>query len=435
MKDSHFPRDYREYQVVSLPGPSHYFGGLALGNKASRLHRHTRSHPKKAALEVLNWIHKLHEREIPLIFLPPLMPSPSALGLSCAYIWCANLATFSPRCDVTSAHAHLTLANLNSGSHRRMEAEKRLAQLKVLFAKSSIKLHPPLCASEEENGCLFNDEGAANHMRLACPSNPTQSLDIFVYGYSGNTEEEKGFFQPRQSLQAQKKIAANHQLVDENRLFFLQQNPEVIGKGVFHNDVIATAHNQLLLFHEKAFSDPKILEEIKAAYMQKSATPLQAICILEKDLTVQEAVKSYLFNSQILSQKDRPGYLLVTPQQCESCPKTRAIIERLLRDPDIPLSDWLVSPLSESMKGGGGPACLRLRLLLQDEEALSLDRRFQVCWSLIDTIRAVVDESWPEVVESQRLQESKYVESLYQSSKQKLETLYEALGLKELLDI
>lgn len=426
-----FKAHWQEFQIVSLPGPSHYYGGLAAGNHASKAHRHLPSSPQKAAYEILHWIKLMHQREVPLLFLPPLMPSCDRLGLSSAYIWCANLGLFTPSCDSKSQKPHLTLANLYSGSHRVREAPLRKKQLQHLFKRAPLTIHAALPQAP-----YTYDEGAANHMRLCSASDYSKGLDLMIYGFSEKPSEEKrliGFYRPRQSQTAQEKIVKMHQ-IPEDRVLFAKQNPEVIAKGVFHNDVISTSHNELLLYHEKAFKDPQAIDLVRSKYWQRCKEPLITAAIAEEELTVEEAVQSYLFNSQILTRKNQKGYLLITPEQCRKCKKASSVIERLLGDPAIPIEEWVSCHLSESMKGGGGPACLRLRALLNAEELSTFDPRFIVTEKMLETLQSVVERYWPETIDGAQVEDTAYQKMLYERAIEGIGALHDALDLGELLN-
>lgn len=73
---------------------------------------------------------------------------------------------------------------------------------------------------------------------------------------------------------------------------------------------------------------------------------------------MQDAVTTYLFNSQLLSRDDG-SMMLVLPQECREHAGVWRYLNRLLEE-DNPIDDLQVFDLRESMSNGGGPACLRL---------------------------------------------------------------------------
>ena len=77
-------------------------------------------------------------------------------------------------------------------------------------------------------------------------------------------------------------------------------------------------------------------------------------------ISIQEAVDSYLFNSQLLSTPS--GMTLIAASECEHHPKIKACIDGLLDDKANPINAVHYLNLRQSMHNGGGPACLRLRI-------------------------------------------------------------------------
>src|SRR5690606_5285362 len=107
----------------------------------------------------------------------------------------------------------------------------------------------------------------------------------------------------RQSLEASKAIARLLG-VDDAGVVYAQRNPAVSVQGVFHNDVIAVGNGPVLFYHQQAFLDsPRVLAEL-ADKLARRGAELQAICVPEALVGVEDAVRSYLFNSQLLSRAD-----------------------------------------------------------------------------------------------------------------------------------
>jgi succinylarginine dihydrolase len=234
--------------------------------------------------------------------------------------------------------------------------------------------HDPLPASP-----TIGDEGAANHMRL-CREYGEPGIELFVYGRRGlakssvagvddpglpasatpATGARSGTFPARQTLEASQAIARLHGL-DPLRTLFIQQNPQAIDAGVFHNDVIAVGNRDVLFCHEKAFVDqPAVLDSLRRTFAELCGGQLRVIEVTEQQVPLADAVRSYLFNSQLLTRPDGEMALLV-PAECMDTPSTRAYLGQL----DFPVH---VANLRQSMRNGGGPACLRLRVVLTEVE-------------------------------------------------------------------
>jgi len=252
----------------------------------------------------------------------------------------------------------MTPANLMSAFHRSIEAVQTGAVLRRIFSDEGFFAHHlPLPRTE-----LYWDEGAANHTRLAAiPGGP--GVHLFVHDHSadrGTAGSQK--YPARQSRCASEAIARLH-LLDPSQTVHAQQNPAAIDLGVFHNDLIAVGCESVLLFHEEAFANKKaVLSELRAAV----GDTLILLEIPTSALSVSEAVASYLFNSQIIPLGD--GTLgLISPAECEHSEPTRQAIEGVLAS-ENPIQSVHYLDVHQSMRNGGGPASLRLRVALTPQE-------------------------------------------------------------------
>jgi succinylarginine dihydrolase len=359
-----------EINFDGLVGPTHHYGGYALGNLASMQHKQQISHPKKAALQGLNKMKLLADLGIPQAVLPPRMrpnftvlralgfrgdeaqifekvahESPSLFYTlsSSSSMWAANSATISPSADTRDGRVHFTVANLQSHFHRAIESEETYHLLRYLFADESLfAIHPPL-----PKGGDFGDEGAANHTRF-CRDYAEGGVHLFVYGKSA-FEVQAHRFPFRQAKEASEAVARQHGL-DPATTLFVQQNPEAIKAGVFHNDVISVGNRNRFFYHEHAFiNTAHVIDTIHAL------CPLKTLCVTEEMLSLKEAVKTYLFNGQLVTLPNGEDHLLA-PHEASSLNLTW-----------LPFGVTFVD-LRESMRNGGGPACLRFRCVLTPDE-------------------------------------------------------------------
>jgi len=121
--------------------------------------------------------------------------------------------------------------------------------------------------------------------------------------------------------------------------------------------VIAVGEGTFLFCHERAFVDqPAVLDALRTAI----GSDFTAVVIRDDELSLIDAVGTYLFNSQLLPLDDG-RFLLVAPAECRANPKTSQLLDRLVAD-ETPIADVLTFDLRQSMRNGGGPACLRLRV-------------------------------------------------------------------------
>jgi succinylarginine dihydrolase len=399
-----------EVNFDGLVGPTHHYAGLGVGNLASQRHRHEPSNPKAAALEGLAKMRLLHDLGIPQGMLPPqerpLMPALRQLGfrgddaavLATAYrdapellaacsstssMWGANAATVSPFADTSDGRLHLTPANLVSQFHRSLEAPATTAVLRTIFGdRSRFVVHDPLPAATD-----FADEGAANHMRLA-PTHGCPGIEVFVYGRDGDERAAGQRFPARQSLAASQAVARRHGL-DPARTVFLRQSRAAVDAGVFHNDVIAVANENVLLVHEEAFADgPAALTAIRGCYAAACGGDLVVIEVPAAEVSLAVAVGTYLFNSQLVSLP-AGGMALICPIECREHVTTSRWLDQLVAS-DNPITAVYPVAVRQSMRNGGGPACLRLRVVLPPGELSALHPGAIVTPALLTSLEAWV---------------------------------------------
>jgi succinylarginine dihydrolase len=275
---------------------------------------------------------------------------------------------------------HFTPANLVTHLHRAIEAPTTTRVLRAIFADAArFAVHDPLPAAPQ-----LGDEGAANHTRLARADG--RGVELFVYGREafGNAPAPQRF-PARQAREASEAIVRRHGL-DRARVVLAQQEPAVIDAGVFHNDVIAVGEGGVLLCHERAWlGQHEVLARLRSALDDA----LVALVVSEDEVTVAQAVETYLFNSQLLQRADG-RYVLVAPAEAHEHPRTRALLDRLVA-PGDPIAEVVVFDLRQSMRNGGGPACLRLRVPLTGDERAAIGARV-----LLDDALATGLAAWIE---------------------------------------
>ena len=391
----------REYNFDGLVGPTHHYAGLSQGNLASTRHGGQLGNPRSAALQGLEKARFLSKLGVGQALLPPplrpnlralhrlgfsgtsrdvlpralrVAPELLALASSSSAMWAANAATVAPSSDTADGRVHFTPANLASMFHRSVEAETTTATLRALFADSErFAVHEPLPA-----GALFADEGAANHTRLATTK---QVLHVFGWGRAVDATVAPRAFPARQTREASVACARLHGL-RQDQLIFLQQAPEGIDAGAFHSDVLCVGNEQLLLVHELAFADRGALGELRS----RLGGEFELVVATNEELPVAEAVGAYPFNSQLVTLPDG-GMAIIAPEESRNAPRARAFLERVLGESNAVRAVHYVD-VNGSMKNGGGPACLRLRVPLSDDEVASLPARVLLDDALYEAIHA-----------------------------------------------
>jgi succinylarginine dihydrolase len=85
--------------------------------------------------------------------------------------------------------------------------------------------------------------------------------------------------------------------------------------------------------------------------------------------------------------------LLVVPQECRENARVAAYLDDLTAGRG-PIDEVLVFDLRESMKNGGGPACLRLRVVLNDAERDAVAPGVWIDDTLFGTLDAWIDRHY-----------------------------------------
>jgi succinylarginine dihydrolase len=379
----------REFNFDGLVGPSHNYAGLSFGNVASFSNVKSASNPRQAALQGLDKMRALAGRGFAQALLPPqsrpnfrLLRSLGFGGTDadvlarawreapCAYsaspMWTANAATVSPSADTLDRRVHFTAANLNNKLHRADEHVQSTRTLRALFAdEHHFMVHQPLPSTP-----AFGDEGAANHTRF-CRHHGDAGVELFVYGkveFDPSAPHPKKY-PARQTREASEAIARLHGLTD-TRTVFAAQNPDVIDQGVFHNDVIAVGNGNVLFYHEQAFADEGATLDTLRRAMDGVGAELNAVRVDTGMVPLADAVASYLFNSQLLSKPDG-RMALVVPHECRENPAVAQYLASLIASGGA-IDELIDFDLRQSMRNGGGPACLRLRVVLDDAQAAAM---------------------------------------------------------------
>jgi succinylarginine dihydrolase len=411
-----------EINFDGLVGPSHNYAGLSIGNLAATAHAGKVSHPRAAALQGLAKMRANMALGLAQgVFMP--LPRPNAAWLealawdsgaegallagawSASAMWTANAATVSPAPDAGDGRCHLTVANLVAMPHRGQEWPDTLRQLRLAFAdRQHFAVHEPVPP-------CFGDEGAANHMRLT-RAHGEPGVELFVYGRTG------GPFPARQHAQASRVVARRHEL-DPARTLLIEQAPEAIAAGAFHNDVVAVSNERVLLTHERAFADRQgAYQAIRSIFPE-----VEIIEVPEDVVSLAEAIRTYLFNAQLVSLPEG-GMALVVPAHVTESAEVRGWLDELLAG-NGPIRRVVPVDVRESMANGGGPACLRLRVVA---DPATVDPRFLLDGARAEHIERIVTQHWPEQIDPGDLGR----ESLAASVLSARYKLLEALDLAEL---
>tara|TARA_R110001606_G_scaffold12306_5_gene53269 strand:+ start:139442 stop:140779 length:1338 start_codon:yes stop_codon:yes gene_type:complete len=373
-----------EANADGLIGPTHSYAGLSPGNLASSLNKGEASNPRAAVLQGLDKMKTLADLGLPQYVLPPherpdiaflrslgftgsdasvleaaweTAPSFAAAACSASPMWAANAATVTPSADAADGRVHFTPANLHTNLHRSLEHQQTKRALDALFPDPArFAVHDALPAVAH-----LADEGAANHVRL-CAEHGAPGVNLLVWGREA-FEPWADAFPARQTHEASQAIARRHQAA---RPVFPRQSRAAIAGGTFHNDVVCVGALDTLFFHELAFEDTAGTKAAIRAAADGLFEP-QFVEVSNADLPLADAISSYLFNSMLVQIPGEDRLTLICPTETRDNPRSHAVAEALAAS-NGPIGSVRYVDVRQSMRNGGGPACLRLRVVLTEAE-------------------------------------------------------------------
>jgi succinylarginine dihydrolase len=423
--------NYQEVNFNGIPGPTHLFAGLSFGNLASLINAGDVSCPQKAALQSLEKIKFLARLGSFEAIIPPHRrpyleildffgysgtpmekiiqaysadPKTFRAIFSSSSMWTANCATVSPSLDTTDKKVHITPANLKTNFHRSFEASVNYRIIRKIFDSSKFAIHAPLNTNSP-------DEGAANHVRLA-PRHGSRGIELFVYGDLQDQSGEPLKFPARQSFSASNQLTQLHNL-NPSTYVLACQSASAINAGVFHNDVISTGNENVFIYHEQSFlNTSEVVLELKNKYRDLCNEELITVEIKADDLSLEDAVASYLFNSQIITLKDPYRMAFIAPKESQTNLSAKKAIDKIIADKTNPINEVYFFDLNESMKNGGGPACLRLRMVLSEDEIASCDSRFFFNDKLFESLGNWITDYYPQNLRAETFLQSAFYEKV-----------------------
>ncbi|MDX5406607.1 MAG: N-succinylarginine dihydrolase [Chromatiaceae bacterium] len=434
-----------EANFDGLVGPTHNYAGLSIGNVASLSNAKNTSSPRQAAKQGLSKMKALHDLGMVQGVLAPqerpdvytlrrlgfsgsdaqvitnaAKQAPAVFKAVCSAssMWTANAATISPSADTADGKIHFTPANLTNKFHRSLEPVTTGNILQAMFRNPEHFAHHTHLPDNDH----FGDEGAANHTRL-CSAYGKRGVELFVFGRYAfdSSKPAPKRFPARHTLEACEAVARLHGLSDEH-VVYMQQNPDVIDQGVFHNDVIAVGNQNVLFYHQQAFVDSQTkLNELKRKF--GNDTELYLIEVKDSEVSVAEAVKTYLFNTQVISLPNGE-MAIIAPTECQESATVSAYLNAL-KQRNTPIKHIHYYDVKQSMRNGGGPACLRLRVAMSEQEKQAVNQHVLMNDQLFATLNQWVDKHYRDEISEADLADPQ----LLQESRTALDELTQILNL------
>ncbi|MFL6754783.1 MAG: N-succinylarginine dihydrolase, partial [Sphingomicrobium sp.] len=193
-----------------------------------------------------------------------------------------------------------------------------------------------------------------------------------------------------------------------------EQSEEAIAAGAFHNDVVAVANERVLFAHELAFADKQSL----IGALEAQVPGFEFVEVAAAEVPLEDAIRSYLFNGQLVTPPGGEPTLIV-PSEARDTSSVWNWIERHVAG-NGPIRRVEVVDVRQSMANGGGPACLRLRVVA---DPATVDQRFLVDGDKLDQLAEVIERYWPEQIHHEELQEPALIAEMERARVALLETL------------
>src|SRR5262249_35220093 len=145
----------------------------------------------------------------------------------------------------------------------------------------------------------------------------------------------------------------------------------------------------VLFHHERAFADKAALYADIRAKAQGLFEPIFLEIPTER-VALEDALTSYLFNSQLLRLPGDEKLTLIAPTEVRENNKTASVAQELVQQPNAAIGQVIYVEVRESMRNGGGPACLRLRIVMTPQERAAATQGFFLTDALAEQLEGWV---------------------------------------------
>jgi len=127
--------------------------------------------------------------------------------------------------------------------------------------------------------------------------------------------------------------------------------------------------------------------------MASGDQPIHFVEVPNQAISLHDAIKSYLFNSQLVNLPGTKGMTLILPMESRENANVYQYLLGLIQQ-DTPIKNLEFVDVRQSMRNGGGPACLRLRVVLNEQELAQVNPSFVLTDRLFTTLNQWVDKHY-----------------------------------------
>ena len=146
----------------------------------------------------------------------------------------------------------------------------------------------------------------------------------------------------------------------------------------------------------RVFSKADILAAIWPDTVVEEQAIFQCINELRKAFGTAEAIKTYLFNTQVITLA-HGEMAIIAPTECQDSPSVSAYLAALTQR-NTPIKQVHYYDVKQSMRNGGGPACLRLRVAMSEQEKQAVNPNVLMNDKLFNTLNQWVDKHYRDQI-------------------------------------
>ena len=231
-------------------------------------------------------------------------------------------------------------------------------------------------------------------------------FQIFVFGSTAFDAHHDII--ARQAEEISQAVSTQHQL-DPDRVLFLKQNEQAINSGSFHNDIVSLANEEVFIFHQEAFADRVELERV-LHHMKDHVKGFHPIEILSEDISLDDLVSSYLLNSQLITVKNNEMMMLL-PEEVQNHPNCMRWLDEIKSSSPVKHIEFV--DIRQSMMNGGGPACLRFKTVVNNDEFDKINKKFLLSPKKLMDLRALVSKHYRDQLNPEDLLDIKLMQESY----------------------
>jgi succinylarginine dihydrolase len=172
---------------------------------------------------------------------------------------------------------------------------------------------------------------------------------------------------------------------------------------------VSLANEEVFIFHQEAFADRVELERV-LHHLKEHVKGFHPIEILSEDISLDDLVSSYLLNSQLITV-DNNEMMMLLPEEVQNHPNCMRWLDEIQSSSPIKYLEFV--DIRQSMMNGGGPACLRFKAVVNNDEFDRLNERFLLSPTKLMDLRTLVSKHYRDKLHPEDLLDIKFMQESY----------------------